>query len=159
METRINIQQLEPKAYQAMFGLEVYLRNSSLNPTHKELLKLRASQINGCAYCVDMHTTDALKLGETPRRLFAVSAWRESPLFSAEERIVLQMTEELTLIHRNGLSKETYDRALAAFGDHYTAQLIMAIVTINAWNRIAVSTHQVFEPQHLVRLYATRDKS
>jgi len=147
METRINIQQLEPKAYQAMFGLEVYLRNASLNPTHKELLKLRASQINGCAYCVDMHTTDAMKQGETPRRLFAVSAWKESPLFSEEERIVLEMTEELTLIHRQGVSKESYDRAIATFGDHYTAQLIMAIVTINAWNRIAVSTHQVYEPQ------------
>jgi AhpD family alkylhydroperoxidase len=146
METRINIQQLEPKAFQAMFGLEIYLRNSSLNPTHKELLKLRASQINGCAYCVDMHTTDALKMGETPRRLFAVSAWIESPLFSEEERVVLQMTEELTLIHRHGLSKETYDRAISTFGDHYTAQLIMAIATINAWNRIAVSTHLVFEP-------------
>lgn len=145
METRINIQQIEPKAFQAMFGLVGYLKSTQLNPAHMELLKIRASQINGCAYCIDMHTMEAAKMGETPRRMYALSAWRESHLFTEDERLILQLTEELTLIHQHGLSKETYDRAIMTFGNHYTAQLIMAVVTINAWNRIAVSTHQVFE--------------
>lgn len=145
MEKRINIQQIEPKAFQAMLGLVGYLKTTALNPVHMELLKIRASQINGCAYCIDMHTMEAAKMGETPRRMYALSAWRESPLFSAEERVILQMTEEVTLIHQQGLTAETYGLAIATFGENYTAQLIMAIVTINAWNRIAVSTHQVFE--------------
>ncbi len=104
METRINIHSIEPKAYEAMLGLEKYLSSSVLDKKLIELIKIRASQINACAYCIDMHTKDALKYGESPRRIFAVSAWWESPLFDEKERIAMKMTEEITLIAKNGLT-------------------------------------------------------
>lgn len=142
---RINIKELEPNAYKSMLVLEQYIRNSQIAPQLLELIKIRASQINGCAYCLDMHTQEALKIGETSRRIFALSAWEESPLFSEEERAVLQLTEEVTLISPNGVSDATYNRALEFFGENVLAQLIMQIIIINSWNRIAVSTHQIFE--------------
>lgn len=145
MKKRIIIQELEPQAYQAMFGLEKYLNNSNLDKTIKELIKIRASQINGCAYCIELHTKDALNNGEEPRRIFALSAWWESPLFTKKERSVLQMTDEVSLIAKNGLASETYNNAKENFSDNEIAQIIMQIGTINLWNRIAVSTHLVHE--------------
>lgn len=145
METRINIHSIEPKAYEAMHGLENYLSASVLDKKLIELIKIRASQINACAYCIDMHTKDALKYGESTRRIFAISAWWESPLFDEKERVALKMTEEITLIANNGLTSETYQKAKANFSDNEIAQIIMQIVTINSWNRIAVSTHMVHE--------------
>lgn len=142
MQKRINIQELEPKAYEAMFGLEKYLGHSDLNKTHLELIKIRASQINGCAFCIDMHTKDALKQGETNQRIFLLNAWRETQLFTDEERAVLAITEEVTLITNNGLSNETYNEAEKLFSPNYIAQVIIAVVTINAWNRIAISTNK-----------------
>ena len=103
MEKRINIAMLEPDAYKAMSGLESYIRHSKLPALLREMIKIRASQINGCAYCIDMHTREALQLGETQRRIFALSAWKESPLFSEEERAVLQLTEEVTQISKKRL--------------------------------------------------------
>ncbi|MBO6211724.1 alkylhydroperoxidase AhpD family core domain-containing protein [Algoriella xinjiangensis] len=141
MENRINIQTLEPNAYKAMFGLESYITNSGLSKTHLELIKIRASQINGCAFCINMHTTDALKQGETAQRIFLLNAWRETELFTPEEKVVLAITEEVTLISQNGLSDKTYSEATAMFDENYIAKIIMAVVTINAWNRIAISTH------------------
>ncbi|MDF7821735.1 carboxymuconolactone decarboxylase family protein [Runella sp. MFBS21] len=141
MEKRINIQHTEPQAYKAMLGLEGYLATIQLAKTHKELIKIRASQINACAFCIDMHTKDALKNGETPQRIFLLNAWRETSLFTEEEKIILAMTEEVTLIHQGGLSNETYAKAKAFFDEKIIAQILMVIVTINAWNRIAVSTH------------------
>ena len=141
MEKRINIDETEPQAYKAMYALEGYLASSQLSKSHKELIKIRTSQINGCAFCIDMHTKDALKNGETQQRIFLLSAWREANLFSEEEKVILALTEEITLIHNNGLSDVTYQKALGLFGKNYLAQMIMAVVTINAWNRIAVSTH------------------
>ena len=141
MEKRINVQEIQPEAYKAMYALEKYLSTTQLPKNYKELIKIRASQINGCAFCIDMHTKDAIKGGETTQRIFLLNAWRETDLFTPEEKIILAMTEEVTLISRQGLSKETYDKAQVAFGDEYTAQLLMMIVTINAWNRIAISTH------------------
>ena len=141
MENRINIQTLEPNAYKAMFGLESYITNSGLSKTHLELIKIRASQINGCAFCINMHTTDALKQGETAQRIFLLNAWRETELFTPEEKVVLAITEEVTLISQNGLSDKTYIEATAMFDENYIAKIIMAVVTINAWNRIAISTH------------------
>lgn len=141
MENRIKIDQLEPKAYQAVYALEKYIAQSQLTPVHKELIKIRASQINGCAFCINMHTKDALKFGETAQRIFLLNAWRETDLFTEEERILLTVVEEITLISRHGLSSDTYNKALAIFGDNYLAQIIVAIATINVWNRIAVSTH------------------
>jgi AhpD family alkylhydroperoxidase len=142
---RISIRDLEPGAYKAMQGLEQYLMNSLTSPTLRELIKIRASQINGCAYCIDMHTQDALRIGETQRRIFALSAWKESPLFTEQERAALQVTEEVTLISENGLSDETYETALEMFGENGLAQIIMQVITINSWNRIAISTKQIFE--------------
>jgi AhpD family alkylhydroperoxidase len=146
MEKRINIKTLEPDAYKAMSGLESYIRHSKLPAKLRELIKIRASQINGCAYCIDMHTQEALKLGEDQRRIFALSAWRESPLFTEEERAVLQLTEEVTLISKHGLSDETYDKALKFYGENELAQIIMQVIIINSWNRFTVSTNQIFEP-------------
>lgn len=143
MENRINIPTVEPKAYQAMLALEDYLRNSQLSKTHYELIKIRASQINGCAFCINMHTEDALKLGESAKRIFLLDAWRETELYTEEERVILALTEEVTLINEHGLSDETYQQAEKLFDAHYIAQIIMAIVTINAWNRIAISTKRI----------------
>jgi AhpD family alkylhydroperoxidase len=146
MEKRININQVEPQAFKAMYALEGYLAKIDISKTLKELIKIRASQINNCAYCINMHTQDALKYGETNQRIFLVSAWREATkFFTEEEQTVLAMTEEITLIHQNGLSKDTYQKAAGFFTETQIAQIIMAIVTINAWNRIAVSTHQEIE--------------
>nr|WKN38283.1 carboxymuconolactone decarboxylase family protein [Tunicatimonas sp. TK19036] len=142
MEKRIQIDAIEPAAFKAMYALEGYLQTSQLSRTHKELIKIRASQLNGCAFCIDMHTKDALKYGETPQRIFLLDAWRETDLFTDEERVLLQVTEEVTLIHQGGLSADTYQKALNAFGENYLSQIIMAITTINMWNRIAISTHK-----------------
>jgi AhpD family alkylhydroperoxidase len=140
MEKRVNIQETEPQAYKAMYALEGYLATSHLSKTHKELIKIRASQINGCAYCIDMHTKDALKYGETTQRIFLLNAWRETDLFTEEEKAVLAITEEVTLIHSQGLSDKTYQKAEAILDKNYIAQTIVAVATINAWNRIAIST-------------------
>lgn len=145
---RINISEIERNSYKAMITMESYVKNSQIPPLLRELIKIRASQINGCAYCIDMHSEEALSLGENPRRIFAVSAWKESPLFTEEERAVLQMTEEVTLIGKDGLSDETYSKVLKIFGERVLAQIIMQIVMINSWNRVAVATHQIFEPSH-----------
>jgi AhpD family alkylhydroperoxidase len=143
MEKRININQVEPQAFKAMYALEGYLAKIDISKTLKELIKIRASQINNCAFCIDMHTKDAIKGGETNQRIFLVSAWKEATkFFTEEEQIVLEMTEEITLIHQNGLSKDTYQKATSVFTENQIAQIIMVIATINAWNRIAVSTHQ-----------------
>jgi len=143
MTIRIDISQLEPKAYQPMFGLEGYLAETDLTPTIKELIKLKASMINKCAYCIQMHSEQARKHGETEQRIYALAAWQESPLFSTKERAVLALTEEVTYISANGVSDETYQRCIELFGEQEVAQLIMQIVTINAWNRIALATKLV----------------
>lgn len=147
MTKRITIPKIEPAAYEAMSKLEQYTKTSSLPPLLREMIKIRASQINSCAYCIDMHTIDAMKMGETPRRIFALSAWKESPLFTEQERVVLQLTEEVTLIGQNGVSDETYNNVLKFFSENELAQLIMQIIVINSWNRMAISTNQVFEPK------------
>jgi AhpD family alkylhydroperoxidase len=141
MEKRINIDTVTPEAYKAMYALEGFLAKAEISKTLKELIKIRASLINSCAFCIDMHTKDAIKNGETSQRLFLISAWHESPdFFTEEEQIVLTMTEEITLITNGGLSDNTYRKALQFFSEKQIAEIIMAIVTINAWNRIAIST-------------------
>lgn len=137
---RLNMQQIEPEAYKAMFALEKYLSTSKLTAIQKELIKVRASQLNGCAFCLNMHTRDARKIGETEQRLYVVSAWRETTLFTPEERALLALTEEVTLIGQHHVSEATYQQAAALFDEHTLAQAIMAIVVINAWNRIAITT-------------------
>lgn len=145
MENRMDIQQIEPNAYKAMFALENYLQSTQLPKTYLELIKIRASQINGCAFCINMHTVDALKMGETAQRIFLLNAWKETGLFTEEEKTILAITEEVTLISQNGLSDQTYEQAKKLFDENQIAQIIMAVVTINAWNRIAISTRKTIE--------------
>jgi AhpD family alkylhydroperoxidase len=141
---RTNILQAQPDTYKAMSALEAYVNSTEITPIHKELIKLRASQINGCAYCLDMHSKDARKLGETEQRIYTLSAWRETPFFDEKEQAILALTEEVTLINKGGVSDDTYNKAVEVLGDKYVGQVIMAIITINAWNRVAISSH--FQP-------------
>lgn len=128
-----------PEAYNAMLGLEKYLGSTALDPIHKELIKMRASQINGCAHCINMHTADARKLGETEQRIYLLSAWRDTDIFTDAEKALLALTEEVTLIS-NHVSDTTYANAAAHFNEKYLAEILMAIITINGWNRIAITT-------------------
>ena len=131
-----------PGALKAMIGLETYLSQSSLSKTTKELIKIRASQINGCAYCINIHTQDAIKQGETAQRIFLLNAWREAEgIFTEEEKVVLAITEEITLIHQRGLADDTYTNALQFFSESQIADMITAVITINLWNRVVLSTH------------------
>jgi AhpD family alkylhydroperoxidase len=143
METRIDIQKIEPEAYKAMYGLQKYLSTADLPATLKELIKVRTSIINGCAYCIQLHTADALKLNEPVQKLFALSAWWESPLFDEKEKAALQLTDEVTKIADAGVTNNVYKKALEHYTESQVAQIIMQIITINAWNRIAVSTHMI----------------
>jgi AhpD family alkylhydroperoxidase len=145
MKSRVDILEIEPNSYKAMFALEKYLATTELTQSHKELIKIRASQMNGCAFCLDMHTKEALKNGETNQRIFLLNAWRETDLFTSEEKVLLAITEEITLIHSQGLTDETYQKAEQAFDKNYIAQIIMAAVIINAWNRISISTKKTVE--------------
>ena len=140
MSTRVNIFQTQPEAYKSLFGLEKYINATTITPTHKELIKIRASQINGCAFCINMHTTDARKQGETEQRIYLLNAWRETKLYTEEERVILEMTEEITLIQKNGLTDATYAKAKEVFEDDYIGHIIMMITIINAWNRIGIAT-------------------
>ncbi|MBW8524080.1 carboxymuconolactone decarboxylase family protein [Chryseobacterium chendengshani] len=140
MNSRVNIA-ANSAPYKAMINLEMSLQTTSLTNIQKELIKTRASQINQCAFCLDMHTKDALKYGETAQRLFLLNAWRETDLFTEEEKLILAMTEEITQISQNGLTDETYEKASKLFDEEKIKSIIMAIVTINMWNRIAITTH------------------
>ena len=140
MEQRVNIAKTYPEAYKGMYVLSASLSKSALTLIQKELIKIRASQINQCAFCLNMHTRDALKYGESQQRIFLLNAWRETDLFTAEEKALLALTEEVTLINQKGVTDATYKQAQQYFSDEQIAQVIMSIVVINAWNRIAVST-------------------
>jgi len=139
MSNRIIIRDLEPAALKGLLALESYLATTGIAPLHQEMIRIRASQINGCAYCVDKHTGDARKAGETERRINALTVWRETPFFSEEERVILALTEAVTLIIK-GVPEAVYQQAIKVLGGHKTAQVIMAAITINAWNRIGIST-------------------
>jgi AhpD family alkylhydroperoxidase len=139
MKARFKMGRVQPAAYKALDALDNYVSNSGIDERQQELIRIRASQINGCAYCVNQHSKDARKAGETEERIYLVSAWREAEnVFNEEERLLFAMTEEITLIHQRGLSEELYEKAIALFGEERTAKIIMIIITINAWNRIGV---------------------
>jgi len=140
MSNRINIGKVEPAAYKAMMALEHYLTTTGISPLHQEMIRIRASQINHCAYCINMHTRDARKAGETEQRIYLLNAWRETSLYTEEERAILTLVEEVTLIANAGVSDEVYQQAIKVLGEQKTAQVIMATLTINAWNRIGIST-------------------
>jgi AhpD family alkylhydroperoxidase len=142
-DERLSVQDVDPKATEAVLGLERYVRASGLDARLYELVKIRASQLNGCAYCLDMHHRDARAGGEDQRRLDVLSAWREAPdLFTAEERAALSLTESVTLIADEGVPDDVWADVSAQFGEAGTVHLLMAIAAINVWNRLAVSTHQ-----------------
>ena len=143
MTTRIKIDQVEPAGYKAILGLEKFIESTPLPKVHKDLIKIRASQINGCAFCIDMHTKEARKTGETEQRIYALNAWRDAPFYTEEERAILALTEEVTLISHNHVSDATYDQALQLLGETYLAQVILSIITINAWNRIGITTQLI----------------
>ena len=124
---------------QAMYGLEAPLRKSGLELKLRELVKVRASQLNGCAYCLDMHTKDARAHGETEQRLYALSAWRETPFFTDRERAALEWTEHLTLIAGKDVSDDPYERVRAHFSEEELTRLTLAIVQINGWNRLVIT--------------------
>jgi len=138
MESRIDIPKVDPAAYQAMYALEKYLSTSKIDPILSELIKMRASQINGCAFCLNMHSADARKIGETEQRLYLLSAWKETTLFTEKEKAVIALTEEVTLIS-NHVSDATYQKVASFFSEAEITNIIMAIVTINAWNRLAIT--------------------
>ncbi|KTD01296.1 carboxymuconolactone decarboxylase family protein [Fluoribacter gormanii] len=139
MHTRIDYTKFAPDAVKAILGLEQYVNSSGLEQSLLELIKLRASQINGCAYCVDMHSADAQKAGESERRLHSVVVWRESPFFTARERAALAWTEAVTLLSETHVPDDIYNEVLTCFGEKEIIALTMAIISINSWNRIAVS--------------------
>jgi AhpD family alkylhydroperoxidase len=141
MEHRINFAAIEPAAYKALLGLETYLATTTISKTLKELIKIRASQINGCAFCINMHTIDARKQGETEQRIYLLNSWREAhDLYTDEEKAVLALTEEMTLISQGGVSDATYQKVKSFYNDKELAQIMMAIITINSWNRMSVAT-------------------
>lgn len=138
MTQRLAYSQLAPDAMKAMMALERYVRGSGLEGSLIELVKLRASYMNGCSFCVDMHTKDARLAGETEQRLYAVPVWRETPFFSPRERAALAWTEAVTDLGRSGVPDELYEATRAHFSDVELVNLTMAVIAINAWNRLAV---------------------
>lgn len=139
MYERLDYGKIAPGAMRAMYGLRDYLKEATLEQSLRELVKLRASQINGCAYCVDMHTKDARANGETEQRLYALVVWREAPFYTERERAALEWTEALTLISETHVPQEIYDTVKPHFSDKELADLTLEIVLINGWNRFAIS--------------------
>jgi AhpD family alkylhydroperoxidase len=143
MEPRLNAAQLAPEPQHAMFALGKYLAKCGLETSLLELIKTRASQINGCAFCLDMHTIDARAAGETEQRLYTLSAWRDTPFFTDRERAALAWTEAVTLISQAGVPDAIYEEARRQFSDKELVDLTWAVAAINAWNRISISFHAV----------------
>ncbi|QDT52033.1 Carboxymuconolactone decarboxylase family protein [Caulifigura coniformis] len=142
MQGRLNPASLAPEPYRKQVAMETYLAGCGLDPVIKHLVKIRASQINGCAYCIDMHTKDARAEGETEQRIYALSAWRETPFFTDRERAALAWTEAVTLVPQ-GVSDELFETTSEHFPEKELVDLTWAIASINAWNRIAISFRSV----------------
>jgi AhpD family alkylhydroperoxidase len=143
MGSRLKYTDVAPSAEQAMMALEKYVHQSDLEQPLLELVKLRASQINGYAYCIDMHTKDARTAGESEQRLYALSAWQETPFYSARERAALAWTEAVTLVADGHVPDEVYEQTRAQFGEKELVDLTMAVIAINGWNRLAISFRAV----------------
>lgn len=139
---RIDLHQVAPEAYKPMIGLEKFVAESGLDKKLYHLIKTRASQINGCHYCINMHTRDAIELGETTQRLFLLDAWWEVPeLYTEKEQAVLALTEAMTMIADGGVPDEVYEEAAKQLTEKELAAVMMGIVAINGWNRMAIATH------------------
>jgi len=143
MHSRMEYRKVAPGVSQAMSQLERHVRESGLEAPLLELVKTRASQINGCAFCLDMHTKDARAHGETEQRLYALSAWRETPFYSERERAALAWTEAVTLVSETHVPDDVYEQARKQFSEQELANLTLAIIAINGWNRLAISFRTV----------------
>ncbi len=150
MKARLDYAKVNPAASRAMYGLEHYIQNCGLERPLLELIKMRASQINGCAYCLDMHSKDARAAGESEQRLYALNAWRETPFFTERERAALEWTEAVTLVSTNHLPDELYAGVRKHFSEEEIVNLTLAVITINGWNRLAIAFRAVpgtYQPQ------------
>ena len=143
MRSRIEYGKVAPGMMKAMYALEHYVHECGLEPSLLELVKMRASQINGCAYCIDMHSKDARARGETEQRLYALNAWRETPFYTDRERAALAWTEAVTLVSETHVPDDVYDEARRHFTEEELANLTLAVVAINGWNRLAISFRTV----------------
>jgi AhpD family alkylhydroperoxidase len=146
MEPRIDHTKVSPQAFQAMLGLEKYVRTSGLEHSLLELVKMRASQLNGCAYCLDMHSKDALAAGETAQRLFLLDAWREAPMYTDRERAALAWTEAVTHVSQDHVPDDVFEAARAQFDEKELVDLTMAVVAINGWNRLSIAFRPAVGP-------------
>jgi AhpD family alkylhydroperoxidase len=159
MNARIDLMHVNPDVVHAMLGLERQVRQAGLDEKLLNLVRMRASQINKCAYCLDMHSKDARAAGETEQRLYGLEAWRETPYYSAQERAALEWTEALTLVSETGVPDEVYERARAQFPNNELVHLSLAIVAINGWNRLNVAARTVpggYVPGSLAAAHAAR---
>jgi AhpD family alkylhydroperoxidase len=143
MKPRLNPYQAAPGVMKAMTALETQVASCGLDSALVELVKIRASQINGCAFCLHMHTRDARARGEREERLYLLDAWRESPLYSKRERAALAWTEAVTLVAQDHVPDEVYDQAHAEFSDEELVRLTLLVATINAWNRFAIAFRSI----------------
>lgn len=153
MEPRLDYGKILPEGMRPIYALDRYSANSGLEPSLLELVKLRASQLNGCAYCVDMHSKDARTRGETEQRLYGLTVWRETPYYTERERAALALTEAVTLIAGSHVPAEVYDQARQQFSNEELVKLMIAIVIINTWNRFAITFGDVpgsYQPDHFV---------
>jgi AhpD family alkylhydroperoxidase len=158
MTARINLMQSAPGVIQAMFGLEKEVRRAGLDERLLDLVRMRASQINGCAYCLDMHSKDARAAGETEQRLYGLEAWRETPYYSDRERAALEWTEALTLVAQTHAPDDVYERVHEQFPEDQLLHLTLAIVAINGWNRLNVAARTVpgdYVPGSLAKVHVT----
>ena len=143
MKARIDLMHVNPGIVQSMLGLERQVRKAGLDERLLDLVRMRASQINGCAYCLDMHSKDARANGETEQRLYGLDAWRETPYYSPRERAALELTEALTILSRTGVSDEVYEQVREQFSEDELTHLSLAIVAINGWNRLNIAARTV----------------
>ncbi len=141
MRNRIDIRKVRPEMHKATLELSESLSQSSLSPIQRYLIMIRTSQINSCAFCIDFHTREALSIGESQKRIFLLSAWKETSAFTEEEKALLALTEEVALIHQNGVSEQTYSKAEQYFSPEAIADIIMETVSMSGLNRIAVASH------------------
>ncbi len=142
-QPRFDLLSVEPKAYAGLMIMHKQLSQSGLSLTHWDLINVRVSQLNGCAYCLMMHSQEALDHGEAEQRLRALPAWREAPYFTAEERAILAFAEEVTLLPQHHVSDAVYDAAVRLLGEAYLAQVLLATVAMNAWNRLGIAQRKV----------------
>src|SRR3954469_751655 len=159
MEARINLMHVNPGIFHAMLGLERQVQKSGLDRKLLDLVRMRASQINACAYCLDMHSKDARADGETEQRLYGLSAWRETPYYSARERAALEWTEALTLVSETRVPDDVYERVRVQFSEDELVHLSLAIVSINGWNRLNIAARTVagdYAPGNFTKLHAAK---